>query len=99
MLCRGLPIDIHCKPKHAKCVRKAVEAFAKTSDKNILISWKHGPMTDIAGALGVEDPPIYPITEDDSEYEWIWIIDNHDMVSNTTSQGCPGLDVPYELGV
>lgn len=54
----GLFVDTSCKRNHVKCVRKHVERY--DGEGNILISWRHGRMAEIAEQLGIEDPPEYP---------------------------------------
>lgn len=35
----GLKVDTSCERDDAQCVRRVVKAFAKTSDKDVLICW------------------------------------------------------------
>lgn len=54
----GLSVDTSCKRNHAKCVAKHIKRYDGEGD--ILVSWRHGRMTNIAERLGVEEPPEYP---------------------------------------
>ncbi|KZP26838.1 hypothetical protein FIBSPDRAFT_909115 [Athelia psychrophila] len=84
----GITIDTSCSKTDAKCVKKAVKAYAGTSgSKNVLICWEHGELTDIASELGVSKAPDYP----DASFNLIWTVQDQDLIS-TTSEDCPGLD-------
>ena len=56
-----LTVDVSCDRDDSNCVKKTVKAYAGTSNsKNVLICWEHDELTDIAGALGVKNPPGTP---------------------------------------
>ncbi|KAG0014367.1 hypothetical protein BGZ81_000495 [Podila clonocystis] len=54
----GLTVDTECDRNDPTCVKEAVGKF--TGSGNILISWQHGALTDIAETLGDDTPPEYP---------------------------------------
>ncbi|KIM80195.1 hypothetical protein PILCRDRAFT_9750 [Piloderma croceum F 1598] len=85
----GLTVDVSCDRDDSSCVEKAVKAYAGTSNsKSVLICWEHDELTDIADALGVKNPPDYP----SDSYNLIWTIQDQKLVSDDTSEDCPGLD-------
>jgi hypothetical protein len=48
----GLTVDTHCKRGDVDCVVRAVHSYRGPG--NILIAWRHGPMGEIAEALGAQ---------------------------------------------
>ncbi|KAI5480701.1 putative phosphoglycerate mutase family protein [Pseudohyphozyma bogoriensis] len=84
----GLTVDTSCDEDDSSCVAKAVKAYAGNGPAgSTLICWEHSELTDIASALGVDNPPDYP----DDSYNLIWMIQDEKLVS-ITSEDCPGLD-------
>ncbi|ODO11170.1 hypothetical protein I350_01774 [Cryptococcus amylolentus CBS 6273] len=84
----GLEVYIDCANAEASCVKKKVEEFAATSDKDILISWKHRDLNVIATALGAPNAKNhYP----DDRYDIIWIMHGGAIVEKR-SQHCPVID-------
>jgi hypothetical protein len=101
----GLPIHRPCTRTEYQCVAASVETFAASSTGNegVLIVWAHSRMPKIARALGVHNPPsastsdsVEGIADFSAEfpeaYNWVWVIENGEMISNTTNENCPGLD-------
>ncbi|PYH99263.1 phosphoglycerate mutase family protein [Aspergillus ellipticus CBS 707.79] len=89
-----LPVDTSCKRNRVECVAKRIREFKGPG--NILISWRHGKMREIALALGYEDPPDYP----EERFDLVWTIPfPYDNITNIHSERCPGLDVPYAMKV
>ncbi|ODM23457.1 hypothetical protein SI65_01046 [Aspergillus cristatus] len=83
----GLPVDTSCKRNHAKCVAKHIKRYDGEGD--ILVSWRHGRMAEIAERLGVEEPPEYPY----HRFDLVWTIPYpYDKVTEVWSEECPGLD-------
>ncbi|PWY76264.1 SURF6-domain-containing protein [Aspergillus heteromorphus CBS 117.55] len=88
----NLPVDTSCKRNRAECVAKRIREFKGPG--NILISWRHGKMREIAQALGYEDPPAYP----DERFDLVWTIPfPYDNITSIRSERCPGLDVPHAM--
>ncbi|WVW86523.1 hypothetical protein I302_108572 [Kwoniella bestiolae CBS 10118] len=84
----GLDINIACANAPASCILQHVEEFAKTSDADILISWKHRDLTTIATALGAKNAyRAYP----DERNDLVWIMSDGRIVEKR-SMHCPGLD-------
>lgn len=84
----GLEIDITCANSEHACIVEAVEEFARTSEADILISWKHFELNQIAIALGAHNArSIYP----DERNDVIWIMQNGEIVEKR-SMHCPELD-------
>ncbi|KZS87501.1 putative phosphoglycerate mutase family protein [Sistotremastrum niveocremeum HHB9708] len=82
----GLQIDISCGRDHHECVAEAVKKFTKKSNKNILVCWEHGALTEIAEKLGIKPGPVYP--SDLFNQTWaIW-----DKTLTIGYEDCPGLD-------
>ncbi|RJE24570.1 hypothetical protein PHISCL_03101 [Aspergillus sclerotialis] len=54
----GLTVDTSCKRNQPKCVKKLVKHYKDSG--NILVSWRHGKLREIAMELGNRDPPEYP---------------------------------------
>ncbi|CAI7569599.1 unnamed protein product [Penicillium manginii] len=54
----GLKIDTHCSRKSGACVADAIWSY--DGPGNILISWRHGTLSDIQWFLGSEYPLEYP---------------------------------------
>lgn len=79
-----------------------------SNSKNVLICWEHDELTDIADALGIKNPPgmfllsnklfwfvLTPrnlLDYPDDSYNLIWTIQDQKLVSDDTSEDCPGLD-------
>ena len=51
----GITVDISCDRDDADCVANTINGYE--GEGNILISWQHGALTDIAKALGDENAP------------------------------------------
>ncbi|KAL8284292.1 hypothetical protein RQP46_005041 [Phenoliferia psychrophenolica] len=84
----GLEINIDCANSLPSCILAVVQEFVKTSDKDILISWKHRELHEITTALGATNARIhYP----DERNDVIWIMQNGAIVEKL-SQHMPGLD-------
>ncbi|KAL7412320.1 hypothetical protein BDY24DRAFT_392532 [Mrakia frigida] len=83
----GLEVDILCANEPASCVRERVEAFAEHSSADVLISWKHHDLLNMARALGVDTTVGYP----DDRFDIMWIIEGQRMVEKR-SEHCPLLD-------
>ncbi|KKK21091.1 hypothetical protein ARAM_004710 [Aspergillus rambellii] len=89
----GLDVDTSCKRKQAKCVARKVRKYHGPGE--ILISWRHTNIHEIARELGVPHPPMYP-----ERYDLIWVIPfPYDNITEVRSEACPGLDVPAEIVV
>lgn len=104
----GLKVDTSCGRDDEECVINAVEAYASTpGSRNVLICWEHKALTKLASELGIEHPPSMhavavlrsPFDSNMSltgypshSFNYIWTIQDRKMISNTTSQDCPGLD-------
>ncbi|WWC92898.1 uncharacterized protein L201_007860 [Kwoniella dendrophila CBS 6074] len=84
----GLMVDISCANSDASCIKAIVDDYAKGSDKDILISWKHRELHVIATALGANNAIThYP----DERNDIIWIMMDGAIVEKRT-QHCPKLD-------
>jgi hypothetical protein len=56
----GITVDTSCDRDDAKCVKKLASKYDKKNSGNILICWEHDALSDIAEALGDDNPPTYP---------------------------------------
>ncbi|KAG0352185.1 hypothetical protein BG005_008355 [Podila minutissima] len=82
----GLTVDTKCDRNDPKCVKKAVGKYKGSG--NILISWQHDALTDIAETLGDKTPPKYP----DDVYGQIWSdLAPYADVKTIAKENCPGL--------
>ncbi|KAG0025550.1 hypothetical protein BGZ82_009961 [Podila clonocystis] len=82
----GLTVNTKCDRNDPKCVKKAIGRYAGSG--NILISWQHDALTDIAKSLGDKTPPKYP----DDVYGQIWTaLAPYADVTTITKENCPGL--------
>lgn len=54
----GFEVDTSCDRDDAECVKSLVEGYK--GDGNILISWEHDALTELAKALGDENAEAYP---------------------------------------
>lgn len=83
-----LPIHHQCDRDDAPCVRRVAERFV-SKGQNVLISWQHSAMTDIAAQLGIKrlfNPP--------RRYDIVFDLKGH-KVHSITSQECVKLDEDY----
>lgn len=83
----GLKVDLSCERDDASCVRKVVAKFAKKSNKDVLICWKHSFLHEITHALGADSKKDYP----DDRFDLMWTIDHKKTISRE-SEKCAGLD-------
>ncbi|KAI5475560.1 hypothetical protein MNV49_001156 [Pseudohyphozyma bogoriensis] len=83
----GLDIEISCANEPASCVANKIEEFVKTSDKDVLICWKHRDLVTIARALGAHAYQGYP----DDRNDIMWIMEGHEIVEKR-SEHCPIID-------
>ncbi|KAK1141264.1 hypothetical protein N8T08_009303 [Aspergillus melleus] len=89
-----LIVDTSCKRNRVHCVAKKIRRYRGCG--NILISWRHGKMEEMAQELGVEDPPEYP----EDRFDLIWTIPfPYDKITDIRSEACPDLDIPSALKV
>lgn len=83
-----LPIHHQCERDEAYCVKRLVEKYTSRG-LNVLISWQHGTIRDLASALGVKHL-VYPKRRYDV------LIDIQDRRLNAvTSQECVWLDEDF----
>ncbi|KAI5478413.1 hypothetical protein MNV49_005162 [Pseudohyphozyma bogoriensis] len=83
----GLVVDTSYAHKPASFLAVKIEEFVKTSDKDILICWKHRELLPISRALGAAITRHYAFERNDV----MWIMQDHEVVEKR-SQHCPDLD-------
>ena len=64
----GVPIDTSVGRDDTNGLVSSISKLV--GDGIALVCWEHKALTDIAGALGVKNPPSYP----SSEFDWQWTI-------------------------
>ncbi|KAJ5973788.1 hypothetical protein N7481_010998 [Penicillium waksmanii] len=85
----GLRVDTHCSRKSGACVADAIRDY--DGPGNILISWRHGTISDIQWFLGSEYPLEYPY----DRYDLIWTFPYpYDVITEVRAEHCPGIDIP-----
>ncbi|ATZ50553.1 hypothetical protein BCIN_06g00500 [Botrytis cinerea B05.10] len=83
----GITVDISCDRDDTDCVANTINGYE--GEGNILISWQHGALTDIAKALGDENAPKWK----KHSYDTIWTLpEPYTDITEMTSENCPGLD-------
>ncbi|ORY49734.1 hypothetical protein BCR35DRAFT_310792 [Leucosporidium creatinivorum] len=83
----GLEVHTDCERDDPKCVAKLVADFAKRSDKDVLICWKHSFLHTIAQGLGSRARLTYP----DDRFDIMWIM-KHRRIISKESEKCRGID-------
>lgn len=83
----GLFVDTSCKRNRVHCIAKHIDRY--DGEGNILISWRHGKMQEMAEEMGLDEVPEYP----EDRYDVVWTIPYpYDSVTGVWSERCPGLD-------
>lgn len=79
-------VDTSCQRDDSDCVANVVNNYSGPG--NILICWEHNALTDIAGALGDNNPPDY----DSDDFGVIWTDPYpYNNVDTNSDENCPGL--------
>jgi hypothetical protein len=84
----GLAMDIECGRDDFESVATKIKNYK--GEGNILVCWEHKRLTDLAAALGVRNPPVYPT----DRFDVIWTCEEPYHSIAESKQRCPGLDVP-----
>jgi hypothetical protein len=83
----GLTVDIDCERDNFKGFVAKIKSYK--GEGNVLVCWEHKRLTDLAAALGVHNPPIYP----KDRFDIIWTCEEPYHAILESNQECPGLDV------
>jgi hypothetical protein len=83
----GLDVDIECERDDFEGVAAKIKSYKGKG--NILICWEHKRLTDLAAALGVQNPAVYPT----DRFDLIWTCEEPYHATSESKQKCPGLDV------
>ncbi|KAI5480499.1 NAD(P)-binding protein [Pseudohyphozyma bogoriensis] len=86
----GLTVDVSCERDDYECVRRRVKEFARKSNKDVLVCWKHSELARVAHALGPNSKKPYKPYPDD-RFDIMWVLENQKMVSKE-SELCKGID-------
>lgn len=83
----GLAVDIEYGRDDFTGVANKIKGYK--GEGNVLICWEHRRLTNLAAALGVHNPPVYPT----DRFDIIWTCEEPYTAISESSQRCPGLDV------
>jgi hypothetical protein len=83
----GLIVDTDCERDDFEGVAAKIKGYK--GEGNILVCWEHKRLTNLAAALGVHNPPLYP----KDRYDIIWSCEEPYQAISESKQRCPGLDV------
>jgi hypothetical protein len=83
----GLIVDTDCERDDVEGFVAKIKSYE--GEGNVLVCWEHRRLTDLAAALGVHDPPLYPA----GSFDIIWTCEEPYHTISESKQLCPGVDV------